>query len=157
MSSCIGKNITVSLFGQSHSAAVGVVVDGLPAGIRIDKERLQAFLDRRAPGRTPWSTPRKEADELRFLSGLNPDGVTCGAPLALEIANADTRPGDYADFLTIPRPGHADLTAWAKWHGNHDPRGGGHFSGRLTAHCPASPRKTGCDDSRAPPLGGGRR
>ena len=133
MPSTFGTTLRVTIFGQSHSAAIGCVMEGLPSGLRVDPAALARFMARRAPGQGDWSTPRKEADEPRFLSGLNPDGVTCGAPLALEIANADTRPGDYADFLTIPRPGHADLTAWAKWHGNHDPRGGGHFSGRLTA------------------------
>ena len=113
MPSTFGTTLRVTIFGQSHSAAIGCVMEGLPSGLRVDPAALARFMARRAPGQGDWSTPRKEADEPRFLSGLNPDGVTCGAPLALEIANADTRPGDYADFLTIPRPGHADLTAWA--------------------------------------------
>ena len=132
MSSCIGKNITVSLFGQSHSAAVGVVVDGLPAGIRIDKERLQAFLDRRAPGRTPWSTPRKESDAPEFVSGIV-DGMTCGAPVAALIRNTNTRSSDYDELRFVPRPGHADYVADVKYGGHQDVAGGGHFSARLMA------------------------
>jgi chorismate synthase len=88
---------------------------------------------RRAPGQGPWATARREADVPRIVSGLNGRGETCGAPLCAMIANTDTRPGDYDNVRAVPRPGHADLTAWAKWHGNQDPSGGGHFSGRLTA------------------------
>ena len=132
MPSTIGNTLKATIFGQSHSAAVGCVVEGLPSGIELDLDRLQAFLDRRAPGKASWTTPRKEADKVRILSGLNVDGATCGAPLCAVIENTNTRSGDYANIMGVPRPGHADFTAWAKWHGNQDIPGGGHFSGRLT-------------------------
>ena len=132
MSSIYHGRLTVSLFGQSHGPAVGVTVDGLPAGHTIDMGTLQAFLDRRAPGRNDWSTPRKEADIPEFLSGLT-DSTTCGAPLTAIIRNTNTRSGDYANLKNVPRPGHADYTAQIKYGGFQDPAGGGHFSGRLTA------------------------
>ena len=132
MPSTVGTALKVTVFGQSHSAAVGCVVEGLPAGLAVDMDRLQAFCDRRAPGNAPWTTPRKEADHVRVVSGLNPDGRTCGAPLAALIENTNTRSQDYANVMGVPRPGHADFTAWAKWHGEQDIPGGGHFSGRLT-------------------------
>ena len=132
MSSYLGRNLHVSVFGQSHSPAIGVCVDGLPAGERVDPEELQSFLKRRAPGQTATSTPRKEADETRILCGLV-DGVTCGAPLAAVIENTNTRSQDYARLRDVPRPGHADYTAQARYGGFQDVAGGGHFSGRLTA------------------------
>ncbi len=132
MSSSIGKAVRVSIFGQSHSAGIGMVMEGVPAGKKIDLERLKAFLGRRAPGGMPWSTPRKEADLPEFLGGIV-DGVTCGAPLAAIIRNTDTKSGDYDGLRRIPRPGHADLTAQLKYGGAQDVAGGGHFSGRLTA------------------------
>lgn len=132
MSSEFGKLLRISVFGQSHGRAVGVVVDGLPAGEEIDLEELQRFLDRRRPGRSPLSTARNEADVPEFLSGLE-GGRTCGAPLCAVIRNADQRSRDYGELAGKPRPGHADYTAWAKWGGHADMRGGGHFSGRLTA------------------------
>ena len=132
MASRIGKNISVSIFGQSHSAGIGCVVEGIPAGKRIDLDELQAFLTRRAPGGMPWSTPRKEADLPEFLGGIV-NGVTCGAPLAALIRNTNTRSGDYDELRRVPRPGHADFTANVKFHGAQDVSGGGHFSGRLTA------------------------
>lgn len=132
MASRIGKNISVSIFGQSHSAGIGCVVEGIPAGKRIDLDELQAFLTRRAPGGMPWSTPRKEADLPEFLGGIV-DGVTCGAPLAALIRNTNTRSGDYDELRRVPRPGHADYVANVKFHGAQDVSGGGHFSGRLTA------------------------
>ena len=133
MSSIFGTNVHVSIFGQSHSAAIGAVVDGLPAGEPVDLERLSSFCARRAPQGRAWQTARHEADAPRILSGLNEHGRTCGAPLAIEIANTDTRSQDYSQIERNPRPGHADLTAHARWHGEQDVRGGGHFSGRLTA------------------------
>lgn len=133
MASWFGSSVRVQLFGQSHSPAVGVVVDGLPAGEYVDLERLGMFMARRAPGRTAWSTPRSEADVPRPLSGLNPQGRTCGAPLAFVIENTNAHSKDYAQIARNPRPGHADLTAQARWHGEQDVAGGGHFSGRLTA------------------------
>ena len=132
MSSEFGKLIRVSVFGQSHGKAIGVVIDGLPAGEAVDLEELQAFLDRRKPGKSPLSTARREADAPSFLSGLE-NGRTCGAPLCAVMENGDQHSGDYAGLTDTPRPGHADYTAGIKWAGHADMRGGGHFSGRLTA------------------------
>lgn len=132
MPSSFGNTLRVTIFGQSHSAGVGCVVEGLPSGIAVDQERIARFMARRAPGNAPWTTPRKEKDAVRILSGLNPDGRTCGAPLAAVIENTNTRSQDYGNIMGIPRPGHADFAAWAKWHGEQDIPGGGHFSGRLT-------------------------
>ena len=133
MPSTFGNALRVTVFGQSHSPAVGCVVEGLPSGHVVDMEALGRFMSRRAPGQGPWTTPRKEADLPRIVSGLNPRGATCGAPLAIVIENTNTRSRDYDNLMAVPRPGHADYTAWAKWHGNQDVPGGGHFSGRLTA------------------------
>ena len=133
MPSTFGNALRVTVFGQSHSPAVGCVVEGLPSGHVVDMEALGRFMSRRAPGQGPWTTPRKEADLPRIVSGLNPKGATCGAPLAVVIENTNTRSRDYDNLMAVPRPGHADYTAWAKWHGNQDVPGGGHFSGRLTA------------------------
>ena len=132
MSSIYYGHLTVSIFGQSHGPGIGVTMDGLPAGETVNLEELRAFLARRAPGRAPWSTTRKEGDEPEFLSGLW-EGVTCGAPLTAVIRNTNTRSGDYAGLKDIPRPGHADYTAQMKYGGFQDAAGGGHFSGRLTA------------------------
>ncbi len=132
MSSTYGENIRVTVFGQSHSAGIGVTIEGIPAGNEIDFERLNAFLARRAPGQNAWSTARKEADQPEFLSGVF-EGKTCGTPITAVIRNNDTRSKDYTQLKIIPRPGHADYTAEIKYHGCQDYRGGGHFSGRLTA------------------------
>jgi len=132
MSSEFGKNIRVSIFGQSHGDAIGVVIDGLPVGEAIDMGELAAFMARRAPGRDATTTPRKEADTPKILSGLL-DGKTCGAPLAAIIENTNTRSSDYSAFEACPRPGHADYSAFVRYGGMADMRGGGHFSGRLTA------------------------
>ncbi|MCL1851835.1 MAG: chorismate synthase [Peptococcaceae bacterium] len=132
MSNIYGKNIKVSIFGQSHSPAIGVTVDGLPAGFRIDFDELRTFLQRRMPGQESHTTSRKEADEPEFLSGLV-DGVTCGAPLTAVIRNTDTRSSDYDQLRDVPRPAHADYTAYIKHGEARDFRGGGAFSGRLTA------------------------
>lgn len=132
MSSSFGNNIKISVFGQSHGAAIGVVIDGLPAGESVDMERLEKFLSRRAPGSSPLTTSRKEADKPELLSGLQ-DGVTCGAPLCAVIKNSDTRSSDYERLKDIPRPSHADYPAFMRYNGFNDVRGGGHFSGRLTA------------------------
>lgn len=132
MASTYGENLRFTIFGQSHSPAIGVTIEGLPAGKRLDLEQLQAFLRRRAPGGSPLSTARSEADIPQFLSGLA-GGYTCGAPMTVTIANTDIRPQDYLAFRDIPRPGHADYTAWQKFGPFHDASGGGHFSGRLTA------------------------
>lgn len=133
MPSSFGSALRVTVFGQSHSSGIGCVVEGLPSGLHVDMEELGAFMARRAPGQGSWTTPRREADEPHVLSGLNSRGETCGAPLAVVIENTNTRSGDYANLLRVPRPGHADFTAQAKWHGSQDVPGGGHFSGRLTA------------------------
>lgn len=133
MGSSFGRALRVSVFGQSHSAAVGCVVDGLPAGEAVDMEELARFMARRAPGRAAWSTPRREDDAVRVLGGLNPQGRTCGAPLAMVVDNKGARPGDYEALRRLPRPGHADYVAAVKYAGEQDPSGGGHFSGRLTA------------------------
>lgn len=132
MSSVTGKNIVISIFGQSHSPAVGVVIDGLPAGMRLDQDAVRAFMARRAPGGSALSTPRREADIPEILSGLA-DGFTCGAPLCAVIRNTNVRSGDYSGIADCPRPSHADYTARVKWNGFNDVAGGGHFSGRLTA------------------------
>ena len=132
MSSIYTGNLNVSLFGQSHSPAVGVTVDGFPAGLAVDTDALSRFLARRAPGRNEWSTPRRETDEPEFLAGLC-GGVTCGAPITAIFRNENTRPQDYGALRGLPRPGHADYTAEIKYGGFQDDSGGGHFSGRLTA------------------------
>ena len=128
----IGKRIRLSIFGQSHAEAIGMTLDGLPAGMAVDPDLLQRFLNRRAPGRSEWSTARREEDIPEFLCGLK-DGLTCGAPLTAIIRNTNVRKKDYADLQTLPRPGHADFTAQLRYHGFQDTSGGGHFSGRLTA------------------------
>ena len=132
MSSEFGKQLRVSVFGQSHGKAIGVNIDGLPAGEAIDLDELNAFLDRRKPGKSPLSTARKETDTPVFLSGLE-DGVTCGFPMCVMITNSDQHSSDYSELADKPRPSHADYTARVKWGGHADMRGGGHFSGRLTA------------------------
>ena len=132
MSSTYGENLKLSIFGQSHGVAIGMTLDSIPAGLPVDTDALQIFLNRRAPGQNDWSKPRKEADRPEFLSGIL-DGFTCGAPIAAAIYNKSTRSGDYANLKDCPRPGHADLTAQIKYGGFQDAAGGGHFSGRLTA------------------------
>ena len=128
----IGTALRLSIFGQSHSEAIGMTLDGLPAGIPLDPDRLQRFLNRRAPGQNDWSTPRREEDRPEFLCGLK-DGRTCGAPLTAVIRNHNTRGKDYEQLRILPRPGHADYTARIRYGGYQDYHGGGHFSGRLTA------------------------
>ena len=132
MSSTFGKNIKISVWGQSHSPAIGVVIDGLKANREIDLLKLQQFMDRRAPGKDKYSTPRKEADKVKILSGLV-DGRTCGAPISAMIENTNTRSKDYDALSDIPRPSHADYPAFVRHEGANDVAGGGHFSGRLTA------------------------
>lgn len=132
MSSTYGENIRLSIFGQSHGTAIGMTLDGVPAGLPVDLEKLQAFLNRRAPGQNDFSTPRREEDRPEFLSGIV-NGYTCGAPIAAAIYNTNTRSKDYSNLKDCPRPGHADYTAQIKYGGYQDVAGGGHFSGRLTA------------------------
>ena len=132
MSSTYGEMIRLSIFGQSHGAAIGMTLDGVPAGLPVDLEKLQEFLNRRAPGQNDWSTPRREEDRPEFLSGIL-NGYTTGAPIAAIIRNTNTRSGDYSNLKNCPRPGHAEYTAQEKYGGFQDAAGGGHFSGRLTA------------------------
>ena len=132
MSSMFGNTVKISIFGQSHSQNIGVVIDGIPAGHKIDLEEVALFMRRRAPGNDTVSTKRKETDEPHILSGLV-DGITCGAPLCAVFDNANTHSSDYDSLKDIPRPAHSDYPAFVKHHGFNDIRGGGHFSGRLTA------------------------
>jgi len=132
MSSSYGKNIKITIFGQSHSEGIGVCIEGLPPGQKVDVQELNSFLSRRAPGKDAFSTKRNEADMPEILSGLV-DGITCGAPFAAIIRNTDVRSSDYSEILDVPRPSHADFAAQIKYRGAQDVRGGGHFSGRLTA------------------------
>lgn len=131
MSSVWGRNLTIAVFGQSHAEAIGVVVDGLPAGLHIDREQLQMFMDRRA-ARGAFATARTEPDVPEFVNGLV-DDVTCGAPITALIRNTNVRSGDYRDLRDHPRPSHADYPASVRFNGANDIRGGGQFSGRLTA------------------------
>lgn len=132
MSNFKGKNISFSVFGQSHSDAIGITVDGIPSGIKIDEENIRAFLKRRAPSQNKFSTPRKEADAPVFLSGIL-NGRSTGAAICAVIFNNDRKSSDYEALFNTPRPGHADYTARIKYGGFEDTRGGGAFSGRMTA------------------------
>lgn len=132
MSNLIGNHYRVMVFGQSHAPSIGAVIEGLPAGFRPDWDAVRAFMARRAPG-GKLATSRREADLPEILSGLNERGETCGAPLAMRIVNGDTKSQDYAKLRDVPRPGHADYPAYVKFGGANDIRGGGQFSGRLTA------------------------
>lgn len=127
-----GNKIKVTIFGQSHSEAIGAVIEGLPEGFKPDLEKIYAFMQRRAPGRDRFSTKRSETDFPEIVSGLV-DGKTCGAPITAIIKNSDQKSKDYENLRYIPRPGHADFTAYMKYGGNNDIRGGGQFSGRMTA------------------------
>lgn len=132
MSSTYGEILKLSIFGQSHGPAIGMTLDGVPAGLSVDFDELQIFLNRRAPGQAGYATARKEADRPDFLSGIV-NGYTCGAPIAAMITNTNTKSGDYENLKECPRPGHADFPAQVKYGGYQDVAGGGHFSGRLTA------------------------
>ncbi|MBR1482089.1 MAG: chorismate synthase [Ruminococcus sp.] len=132
MSSTYGENIKISVFGESHGGGIGVVIDGLPAGETIDFDAVLTQMARRAPGRDKTATPRRESDLPQVLSGLLGNTLT-GAPLCAVIQNTNTRSGDYGNLLDCPRPAHSDYTAYIKYKGANDIRGGGHFSGRLTA------------------------
>ena len=132
MSSSVGEKLKLSVFGESHGEAIGCVVDGLPAGIKLDMDAIYKDMLRRAPGRDRTSTPRLEKDIPSILSGVL-DGVTTGAPLAMIIENTNTKSGDYSNVMAVPRPSHSDYPAYVKYNGFNDVRGGGHFSGRLTA------------------------
>ena len=132
MSSTYGDKIKISVFGESHGNGIGVVIDGLPAGVKIDMDSVMTQMSRRAPGKDRTATPRKESDLPKVLSGMLGDTLT-GAPLCAVIENTNTRSGDYGNLLSCPRPGHSDYTAFVKYNGANDIRGGGHFSGRITA------------------------
>lgn len=133
MTSSFGNILHLSLFGESHGPAVGCVIDSPPPGLEIDMEALARHMARRAPGqRGPWSTSRKEADAPEILSGVF-GGRTTGTPLAVLIRNTNVRSADYASLEATPRPGHGDLTGRIRYGGCNDPRGGGHFSARVTA------------------------
>lgn len=133
MSNRIGNQFSVLIYGQSHAPSIGAVIEGLPAGFKPDWDAVRAFMARRAPGQNAMSTARKEADLPEILSGLNERGETCGAPLAMRIVNGDARSQDYDKLRDVPRPGHADYPASVRYGGANDIRGGGQFSGRLTA------------------------
>lgn len=132
MSSTYGEKIKISVFGESHGNGIGVVIDGLSAGAEIDMDGVLAQMKRRAPGRDKTATPRKESDLPEVLSGMLGSTLT-GAPLCAVIRNTNTKSGDYSNLLECPRPGHSDYTAFIKYGGANDIRGGGHFSGRITA------------------------
>ena len=125
-----GNIFRVSIWGESHGAQVGVSIDGVPAGIPLSKEDFLADLQRRKAGRA-GTTPRIESDMPHIVSGLF-EGHTTGSPLTIVFLNENTRSGDYKNLVAHPRPSHADLVAQQKWNGMNDPRGGGHFSGRIT-------------------------
>lgn len=127
-----GEHFRLSIFGESHGPAIGMVIDGIPAGTPIDEEAIARDMARRAPGNDPTATSRKEPDRVRIVSGLF-KGRATGTPLCGLIENTNTRSGDYAQLQTKMRPGHADYAGHVKYCGFADPRGGGHFSGRITA------------------------
>lgn len=132
MASSIGKTVRVSIFGESHGEAIGCVLEGLPAGEALGMDEILTQMARRAPGRDKTATARRESDTPHILSGVL-EGRTTGAPLAMMIENTNQRSGDYGNVRLCPRPGHADYTGYVRYGGHNDIRGGGHFSGRLTA------------------------
>ena len=132
MKNTFGSDLSLTIFGESHGRAVGAVLDGMAAGVPVDESFLAACMDKRRARGDGLSTPRVEGDAVHFLSGVV-NGRTTGTAIALMIENQNTRSGDYAKTADLLRPGHADFTAYAKYHGFQDARGGGHFSGRVTA------------------------
>ena len=132
MKNTFGSALTLTIFGESHGNAIGAVLDGMAAGVPVEEDFLAACLDKRRARGDGLSTARVEPDNVQFLSGVF-NGHTTGTSIALMIANTNTRSGDYAKTADLLRPGHADYTAYAKYHGFQDARGGGHFSGRITA------------------------
>ena len=132
MASTWGRHLTISLFGESHGPAIGLTIGGLPAGEELNLEEVAAFMARRAPGINPWSSPRVEPDCPKIVSGFY-RGRTTGTPMAALIENSDQRPAEYSPQEDVLRPSHADYTGMVRYLGANDPRGGGHFSGRLTA------------------------
>ena len=133
MSSMWGRNFKISVFGESHGVAVGIVIDNLPSGLAIDFDEVRHHMKRRAPGQHEWTTPRKEDDEFNILSGWH-NGYTTGTPLCIVIPGRDRRSEDYDNLQYLPRPGHADYTGHVRYGGFEDRRGSGHFSGRLTSN-----------------------
>lgn len=131
MKNTIGNSLTVTLFGESHGKAIGAVLDGMPSGIKVDEEYIASQLTRRRP-KDALSTPRQEKDEFSILSGVF-EGRTTGTPICITIPNADTHSSDYGEMQYKMRPSHADYTANCRYNGFQDYRGGGHFSGRITA------------------------
>lgn len=132
MSGVWGNKVQVSIFGESHGKAIGIVIDGLEPGVEIDMEAVNKEMARRAPGKNKFSTQRKEGDEVQIVSGFF-NGKTTGTPLTGLIWNSDQHSSDYSNIKDTPRPGHADYTGFVKYNGFNDYRGGGHFSGRITA------------------------
>ena len=132
MKNTFGSSLSLTIFGESHGCAIGAVLDGMAAGVPVEEKFLARCMDQRRARGDGLSTPRVEADRIRFLSGVV-NGHTTGTAIALMIENQNTRSGDYAKTADLLRPGHADYTAYAKYHGFQDARGGGHFSGRVTA------------------------
>lgn len=132
MSSCFGQFVRLSLFGQSHGEAIGITIDGFPAGMTLDMPFILGEMARRAPGQSKLTTQRREADQPEILSGVL-GGVTTGQPITCIIRNQNARPADYGDGIDLVRPGHADYTGHVRYFGFEDWHGGGHFSGRLTA------------------------
>lgn len=132
MGSTWGNLLKISVFGESHGKGIGVVIDGFPAGFQCDMEFIRQEMARRAPGQNSLTTARKEADQPIILSGML-DGATTGAPICMMIANTDTHSKDYSNLRAVPRPSHSDYTGGLRYRGSNDIRGGGHFSGRLTA------------------------
>ena len=132
MSCSYGDSFHLTVFGQSHADCIGVVIDGIPAGVTLDSDLIRAMLARRAPGAAPYATARKEADLPEIVSGVV-NGVTCGAPLCALIRNTNAHSADYDALRTLPRPSHADFAAFWKHEGYADMRGSGNFSGRMTA------------------------
>jgi chorismate synthase len=130
--STYGERIKLTVFGESHGEAIGAVLSGVPAGYKIDMDKVLVQMARRAPGKDKTATPRLEKDFPEVKSGIL-NGVTTGAPIACVIENTNTKSKDYSNLLDTPRPSHSDYTAYVKYGGNNDIRGGGHFSGRLTA------------------------
>ncbi len=132
MGSTFGNILNISVFGESHGAAIGVTIDNFPSGIKVDTDFISKEMARRAPSTSPASTARREPDVPEILSGVK-NGITTGAPICMIIKNRDAHSNDYSEFETTPRPGHADLTGKIRYNGHNDFCGGGHFSGRLTA------------------------
>lgn len=132
MSSSWGRNIKLTIFGESHGSGVGIILEGIKPGIKIDYDFIKSQMEKRRPGKDSLSSARKEVDEVELISGIF-EGYTTGTPITCMIQNKDTRSGDYSETKSLFRPSHADHTGWVKYRGYNDYRGSGHFSGRMTA------------------------